>query len=64
MQLSSEEGFPETAVKARMRLSTAAVAIVSHLKNSFYFSHFRRQTGGKVFMTILEQWSSLLGMCS
>ena len=31
MQLSSENGFPETAVKARKRSLLTAVASVSHL---------------------------------
>ena len=34
MQFSSEEGLPETAVKARKRQFMTTVAIISHLENS------------------------------
>ena len=37
MQFSSEEGLPETAVKAKQRLFMMAVTIVSHLKNFLIF---------------------------
>ena len=56
VQLSSDDGFPETAVKARKKPFMMAVAITSK-KNSFiWFTHLLKPEVSKYHK------SSLLGM--
>ena len=58
VQFSSEEEHSETAAKARKRPFMTAAATISHKKNSNFYA-----LPIKPEVTILEQSSSLLGMC-